>query len=325
LEAEVRELKELLDEKDEKIDMLSRLHSHSPQPFPARRSSLQSDTPGDCKQDAEQSRDDVFKVVQSPFLLDDENSDAYFVGTSNPRTLIGTTIASSCQRSVLTLVDAFKHKVQETGRSCTELTPDAFFPAELRASVSPLISHGRIASSKAPPRLVSDQLINIFFQEWAPLFPVLHRPTFLALYGDYVASPESIDDQKSIAQLNLVFGIAAQSSEVCRTPSTPNPHTRLTNPKNNDLQQIESFEAQWQAALEPVLMDNSLATLQCFVLAQIHLLQKGDHARLLKYKGLAISLSQRLGLHQSQKRFALGALTSETRKKVFWSLYTVDW
>lgn len=72
-------------------------------------------------------------------------------------------------------------------------------------------------------------------------------------------------------------------------------------------------------------MDNSLATLQCFVLAQIYLLQKGDHARLLKYKGLAISLSQRLGLHQSQKRFALGALSSETRKRVFWSLYTIDW
>src|SRR3954469_15075536 len=30
LEAEVRELKQLLDEKDEKIDMLSRLHSFSP-------------------------------------------------------------------------------------------------------------------------------------------------------------------------------------------------------------------------------------------------------------------------------------------------------
>jgi hypothetical protein len=71
-------------------------------------------------------------------------------------------------------------------------------------------------------------------------------------------------------------------------------------------------------------MDNDVATLQCLVLAQIYCLLKADYARLLKYKGLAVGLSQRLGLHQSQKRFALGALTSETRKKVFWSLYTVD-
>jgi hypothetical protein len=57
-------------------------------------------------------------------------------------------------------------------------------------------------------------MINIFFQEWAPLFPVLHRPTFLSLYEQYVASPETMVDKKSIAQLNLVFGIAALSSDV---------------------------------------------------------------------------------------------------------------
>lgn len=95
LEAEVRELKELLDEKDEKIDMLSRMHSNSPQAFSARRPSLQSDSGVDCKQETEQTRDDVFKVVQSPFLLDDENLDSYFVGTSSGRTLIGTIASMS--------------------------------------------------------------------------------------------------------------------------------------------------------------------------------------------------------------------------------------
>lgn len=72
-------------------------------------------------------------------------------------------------------------------------------------------------------------------------------------------------------------------------------------------------------------MNNSLATLQCLLLAQMSCLQNGDYARLLKYKGLATSLSQRLGLHQTQKRFALGTLTCETRKKLFWTLYTLDW
>lgn len=68
--------------------------------------------------------------------------------------------------------------------------------------------------STAPPRLVSDQMINIFLQEWSPLFPVLHRPTFLKLYEDYVACPEGVNDSHAIAQLNLVFGIAALSAEV---------------------------------------------------------------------------------------------------------------
>jgi hypothetical protein len=166
-------------------------------------------------------------------------------------------------------------------------------------------------------------MINIFFQEWAPLFPILHRPTFLSLYEQYVATPEIMSDQKSIAQLNLVFGIAALSSDVC-TPSLHKYHT-LNSQKPRDGQDVESFEAQWQSAIESFLMENDVATLQCLVLAQIFCLLRADYSRLLKYKGLAVGLSQRLGLHQSQKRFALGALTSETRKKLFWSLYTVDW
>lgn len=71
-------------------------------------------------------------------------------------------------------------------------------------------------------------------------------------------------------------------------------------------------------------MDNTAPTLQCLLLAQIACLQSGDYARLVKYKGLAIGLAQRLGLHQSQKRFTFGALTAETRKKLFWTLYTLD-
>lgn len=99
----------------------------------------------------------------------------------------------------------------------------------------------------------------------------------------------------------------------------------LTRRQAHQTQDIKFFEAQWQAALETFMLDTSLVTLQCLVLAQIYCLLKPDYTRLLSYKGLAVSLSHRLGLHQSQKRFALGILTSETRKKVFWTLYTIDW
>ncbi|KAL1593474.1 DNA-binding transcription factor cat8 [Nothophoma quercina] len=286
LEAEVRELKELLDEKDEKIDMLSRIHSHSPGFSGGRRPSVQSPATPEVREES-QEKDDTFKVQQPPLLVDDENSDSYFVGSSSGRNF----------------VEAFKQKAQETGRLSTDVNSNAFFGAGAKTTAS---AARRNVSFKAPPRLVSDQMINIFFQEWAPLFPVLHRPTFLALYEQYVSSPENLHDKKSIAKLNLCFGIAALSSD------------------SRDSEDVASFEAQWQSAVDSFLMDNDLATLQCLVLAQIYCLLKGDYSRVLKYKGLAISLSQRLGLHQSQKRFALGALTSETRKKVFWSLYTVD-
>ena len=110
-------------------------------------------------------------------------------------------------------LDAFKSKLQESGKSDSNFNTKAFFTASATPSL-PKVSGNFTA--KVPPRLLSDQMINVFFQEWAPLFPVLHRPTFLKLYADYVADPEALTDRHSLAQLHLVFGIAAISCQVSR-------------------------------------------------------------------------------------------------------------
>lgn len=289
LEQEVRELKDLLDEKDEKIDILSRIHSRSP----ATRTTPSEASPSNTEEkkpssEHEAPQEDTFEVQQSPSLFDGD-ADSYFMGASSGRAFI----------------DTFKSKVQESGKPCPNFETNAFFAASKSRSSSPNRSPPKIPITKAPPRLVSDQMINIFFQEWAPLFPILHRPTFLKLYTQYMANPERIGDQHGIAQLNLVFGIAALSAEWNK-------------------QNVESIERQWRDAIETVLAENTLATLQCLVLAQLYCIAKGDYNKLLHYKGMAISLSLRLGLHQSQNRFSLGALTRETRKRIFWTLYTLD-
>jgi hypothetical protein len=85
LEAEVRELKDLLDEKDEKIDMLSKMHSN-------RRPSMSSGTPlPDARKEAVAMplKNDIFRVQASPLLLGAENSDSYFMGASSGRAFVG--------------------------------------------------------------------------------------------------------------------------------------------------------------------------------------------------------------------------------------------
>ncbi|KXT14663.1 hypothetical protein AC579_3673 [Pseudocercospora musae] len=291
LESEVRELKELLDEKDEKIDMLSRIHSQSSHPIqlpsPRRPSTVSVDSPVGKAESP--TKDEVFRVQQSPYLLDEDGSDSYFAGTSSGRTFI----------------EAFKNRVQETGRSTQDIDTNVMLTSSVKERAGILTPTSPV-TFKAPSRMLSDQLVNIFFQEWAPLFPVLHRPTFLTLYERYVAEPETVTDKGELAQLNLVFGIACMSSG---TRSSPD---------------LNSFESQWKAALDSIITGNTMTTLQVLVLAQLFCVQQGDYTRLLSYKGLSTTLCTRLGLHQSQKRFALGTLTCETRKKVFWTLYTVD-
>jgi hypothetical protein len=87
LETEVRELKDLVDEKDEKIDMLSRFYSQSP--AVGRKSSLsqlENDRPS--AQRLPSQKEETFRIHQPPFLSG-EGEDAYFIGPSSGRALIG--------------------------------------------------------------------------------------------------------------------------------------------------------------------------------------------------------------------------------------------
>lgn len=202
-------------------------------------------------------------------------------------------------------IDAFKRRIQESGKSLAGFNTEAFLNIQRDTpSLSQILTP---KTSTTPPRIFSDRCVNVFFQEWAPLFPVLHKPTFLRLYEEYMSNPQQIVDSHKLAQLHLVFGIASLSSDI------------------PDREHIALCEFQWRLSLEAVLMENSLATLQCLILALIYCISKADYTRLQHYKAIAVGLSHRLGLHQSQKRFSFGALTIETRKKVFWTLYTIDW
>ncbi|KFA47114.1 hypothetical protein S40293_08697 [Stachybotrys chartarum IBT 40293] len=309
LENEVRELKDLLDEKDEKLDMLSRMDANRYRHTPATSPST-SDS-HDSRRDVQVIKEDTFRVQPTPLLLGVENSDSYFMGPSSGRSFIGAynysfppRIISHDHRQVANSqpTEAFKRKVQETGRPC-EFSPDAFLHIQ---GCRPLTTETPAQPLRPPPRMFSDRCVNVYFQEWAPLFPILHKPTFLRVYEEFVADPEKVKSNHKLAQLYLVFSIAGLGFD------------------SPDFEQLAVCELQWKRALDAVLSEDTVNTLQCLILALLFCTVRADYKRLQHYKGVAVSLSHRLGLHQSQKRFSFGALTIETRKKVFWTLYTLD-
>lgn len=85
LEAETRELKDLLDEKDEKIDMLSKIHGNRRSPSVP----VSSPPTSESSRGSNNVKEDTFKVQAAPLLLGVENSDSYFMGGSSGRTFIG--------------------------------------------------------------------------------------------------------------------------------------------------------------------------------------------------------------------------------------------
>lgn len=215
LEGEVKDLKDLLDEKDEKIDVLSRIHSFS---SPSQRAaSIRSpSTTGSTKSPGiSDSGEGVIHVEK--FHTQKKASQSPYAAFSTTRgfasrfsDLISTRPRNRTRSNLVS--DAFDNHLINQGKIASNLSIDAL------TNLSPPLSHGSPTQAiKTPPRLVSDQLINIFFQEWAPLYPVVHRPTILKAYGEYLNNSDSVKpklDSHVMAQLNLVFGIAALSSSV---------------------------------------------------------------------------------------------------------------
>ncbi|KAJ5158201.1 Transcription factor [Penicillium coprophilum] len=282
LETEVKDLKDLLDEKDEKIDVLSRIHSFSP---PHRAASVRSPSASaTVKSSTPDSSEGVFHVQRST-IRPSRQSENPFVGFS----------------STLGFANVFTDKLVTEGKSATKVPTGA-----LTALSTSVLQGAPNQNVKTPPRLVSDQLINIFFQEWAPLYPVVHRPTILKAYGQYLNNTEILQrDAHVMAQLNLIFGIAALSS-ISRTNQDPT-----------------FFEENWSATLDSLSSEASISSLQCFVLGQIYCMTKGDYRTLLRYRALGVDICHQLGMHENQES-STNPLEDETRKKVFWSQYVLD-
>ena len=133
LEAEVRELKDLLDEKDEKIDMLSRLHSFSP----ASRKGSSSLSPADAAQvkiDVETAREDKLYVeIPAPV-----QHGAHTTGAS----------------TVSAFVESFEQKIQEHEKRPANISATTLL-SETAAAKQTLTN-----ASKTPPRILSDQYIS---------------------------------------------------------------------------------------------------------------------------------------------------------------------
>lgn len=203
LESEVRDLKNLLDERDEKIEVLSRIHSFGTPRQKAQSIPSPTSTSGAVLEENSRSPLSSEEVKHSPVNMDRVITVQYPTKSSGSSPFTGPS-------SVRAFSSTLTSKLEARGVSSSSFSTKALtaFPAR---------NYQRKASSlQSPPRLVSDQLVNIYFQEWAPLYPVVHRSTLLKAYDRYLADPSLLKDQPlTIIQLNLIFGIAALSSMVC--------------------------------------------------------------------------------------------------------------
>ena len=141
------------------------------------------------------------------------------------------------------------------------------------------------------------------------MLPLLHRPTFLKVYEQYLAGPDAGNwqsNKQAIAQLFLIFEISALSCGHQTKTATP------------------SYENQWRRGLFPSSSAPAISVIQCQILAQLCYLLRADYTKLARHRGVSVGMCHELGLHQNHKYLTLSTFDCETRKKVFWCQYVLD-
>ncbi|KAG5729998.1 Transcriptional activator protein acu-15 [Termitomyces sp. T112] len=170
-----------------------------------------------------------------------------------------------------------------------------------------------------PERDLADKLITAYFSRFHFLMPVVDKPTFLRQYNLIM---DNLKDYALIrsetAFLSVVFAVFSCAAHLVQD-------SRLTIGQPADdggmgmvyyeraliLQYISHPNTQIAHVQGFILMSSFLCSVNCLPQAWILL-------------GQAVRTGQDLGLHRSPRRLLITPVEKETRRKIWWGVYTLD-
>ncbi|KAI8416393.1 hypothetical protein FOFC_02702 [Fusarium oxysporum] len=147
---------------------------------------------------------------------------------------------------------------------------------------------------------------EIYFQEWAPLFPALTETEFDKALDGFFDNTDPSSRNLHVTQIYLVVDIVGISS------------------KGHGLEQLPTCTPRWQAILDAAELEPSIQTLQCFTLSLLCCIKHRDYKRLCLYMERAIGLYKNLFLHEDDKDEKHPGVAVENHKGIVWTLFILD-
>ena len=174
-----------------------------------------------------------------------------------------------------------------------------------------------------PDRRTADDLLRCYWEFVHPVFPLLHKPTFVAQYERLCTSSDSsanvedgreprVDDSIFLCTLKLVFALGSKLSPLI--PSRQKPYT------------ADEFYNQSRPILTYLILDSSsISTVQMLALTGVYLQSTQYAGRCWNAVGLAIRMAQSLGLHvETAGRNGVPQLEREMRRRTWHTCVCLD-
>ncbi|CAG7561890.1 unnamed protein product [Fusarium equiseti] len=174
-----------------------------------------------------------------------------------------------------------------------------------------------LSASDTPPTATSNTfnlhrdglaLIDVFFDRRWPQYPVLHRPTFMEQHYIPYCNGQ-IRDKLSAFEVHMVLAIGA--SEKARISSdAPVSHEYFFEAAARDL--------------DCVLAAEDIDCIRCLSLLCLFGSNEPQSVNLWYTVGMALRLAVGIDMHREESLANRSLLDAEMRKRLFWSLYTMD-
>ncbi|KAM6495549.1 Fungal specific transcription factor domain containing protein [Amanita muscaria] len=170
-----------------------------------------------------------------------------------------------------------------------------------------------------PERDLADKLVEAYFTRLHFLMPVLDKPSFLDHYRHLMDNKDNLRVVRSQgAFIALIFSVFA-----CAAPLV-NDH-RLTSDKRIDEGGMGMLYYERALTLQYISHANiQIAHVQCFILLSSFLCSVNCLPQAWLLVGQAVRSAQDLGLHRSPRRLLVSPIEKETRRKIWWGVYTLD-
>ncbi|KAF8592537.1 hypothetical protein K439DRAFT_1400441 [Ramaria rubella] len=165
-----------------------------------------------------------------------------------------------------------------------------------------------------PDRDLADKLVAAYFDHLHFQLPVVHKPTFLKQYEELMDM--SVSERADAGFVSVLFGVFACAA-------------RIVDDKRLILESGDGGMAMvyYERAMILYYIGHSntqLAQVQCFVVLASFLCSVNCLPQAWLIVGQAVRIGQDLGLHRTPKHLPLTPIEKQIRRKVWWSVYTLD-
>lgn len=160
-----------------------------------------------------------------------------------------------------------------------------------------------------PDRDLAQRLVDLYYENVAPILPLVHEPTFRRDFDEMYSKNKPV----SIAFRSLINVIFAYGCD----------YLELDLPRTYELSQ-EFHERATGLILLVCYELASLQVVQALLLLTLHLNSSMQFHRMWINTGLLVRTGQALNLHLDPSDWNTTIIEKEIRKRLWWSIYSLD-